>query len=239
MRSGLDAVVWVADDEVFAGLDYGCRLAERLRARGLRVGCEDLTAARSDRPAARLHVMSGGGTSVRDRSGWMRSGLKLTRELIAGARRGEHAVFGVCLGSQMIAETLWPGSVQRGERIEAGLTEVEWRPGGSAERERLVVPAFHYEQVDRARAVRGGARVVAQNARSLQGFRFGSRLWGVQFHPELAPADVRRLLAHHRRTIEAHRHTVEAAGRSVDELEAAWDPGVFDRILAQVTADGR
>jgi GMP synthase (glutamine-hydrolysing) len=239
MRPRLDAVVWVADAEITTGLDYGVRLVERLAARGLRVAREDLTSPNGRVPAARLHVLSGGGTSVNDRSGWMRQGLRLVRQLVEAGERGEHAVLGVCLGSQMIAEVLWPGSVHTGERIEVGLVEVSWlsqQPPPTP----VVVPAFHFEQVDRARAVKGGATVVAEARRGgLQGFQVGDRVWGVQFHPELTPADVRRLVAYHRQTIEAHDNSPEAALKSVANLEPGWDPALFDRIVDHVGADRR
>jgi GMP synthase-like glutamine amidotransferase len=229
------AVVWVADDRVAEGLDYGVRLLERLRERGYAVRREDLTASDGDGGdsviPAELHVISGGGTSVNDLSGWMRGGLRLTSALVDGARRGDHAVLGVCLGSQMIAEVLWPGCVGGGERIAAGLRSVAWRGTGD-----LVVPSFHYEEVDRAVAERAGATVTAENARGgLQGFRAGDRLWGVQFHPELEPPDVRRLLLHHRHTLERFGSSLEQAERSVDELEPSWDRGVFDWLLDRVT----
>lgn len=237
MGHDLDAVVWVADDVVFDGLDYGSRLVERLAARDWRVAREDLTRADGHVPAAALHVLSGGGTSVSDRSGWMRGGLALTRELVDRADRGEHTVLGVCLGAQMLAETLWPGSVRASPRIEVGLTEVVWRVGGDR---RFVVPAFHHEQVERSYAAGDGAEVVAENAQAgLQGFRSRDRIWGVQFHPELAPADVRRLVAHHRQAIEAHHGHVAAALQSVEELEPAWRAEVFDLILDHVTTHGR
>jgi GMP synthase-like glutamine amidotransferase len=235
----VDAVVWVADDQVTDGLDYGVRLIQRLRARGLRVRRSDLTRTDGRIPPARLHVMSGGGTSVNDTSGWMADGLRVAGRLLDEAYHGRHAVLGVCLGSQMIAETLWPGAVRQGERIRAGLIEVDWRPEPHDAAERLVVPAFHYEEVDHAHVVRGGGEVISLSSwGGLQGFRFGTLIWGVQFHPELEPSDVRRLIAHHHRTIESHHTTTAEALESVAALEPAWRPEVFDRIVDLVASRG-
>lgn len=225
---GFDAVIWVADGLVADGLDYGSRLADRLAARGLRVVRQDMTSPDAV-PAARLHVLSGGATSVNDRSGWMPRGLAVARSLIEAARRGDHTVLGICLGAQMIAEVLWPGGVRAAEQIEVGLTEVQWSEPG---RERTVVPAFHFEEVVRSTVDAGGGEVVAANVHSsVRGFRSGATVCGLQFHPEFEPADMRRLVMHHRRTIEAHGGTVDAALRSVDRLEARWTRDLFDRVF--------
>jgi GMP synthase-like glutamine amidotransferase len=232
MSDGADAVVWVADGFVADGLGYGDRLTERLSGRGLRVARRDLTGTNDAVPTARLHVLTGGSTSVNDRSTWMPQGLALTRSLVRGAWRGDHMVVGVCLGSQMIAEALRPGGVRACERIEIGLTEIQWSDGQS---ERIIVPTFHYEELDPLTVVAAGGRVVAGNAHSpVQGFRLGTRIWGLQFHPELEPADVRSVVRTHRATIEARRGTAEAALRSVDQLESRWRRDLFDHLFYRI-----
>src|SRR5262245_30948955 len=236
MGAGQDAVVWVADGEVFAGRDYGVRLVERLRARGLRVLAEDLTRAPHRPHPAALHVLSGGATSVNARSGWMPHGLAVTRRLVDEARAGAHTLLGVCLGAQMIAETLWPGAVHGAARIKTGLADITWHPPGQAEPDRLVVPLFHYEQITRS-AISGDAALVGEDSfAGVQGSRFGQRLWGVQSHPELEPDDLRELVNHHRQTIELHHLSVAAALQSVDDREKEWSSGLFDRILDDVLA---
>ncbi len=230
--AGADAVVWVADGAVADGLDYGDRLVERLSSHGRRVLRRSLTSIDGTAPVASLHVLTGGATSVNDQSTWMPAALALTRSLVEGAHREDHTLVGICLGSQMIAEALWPGAVCTGEQIEVGLTEIQWH---DEESEHIVVPAFHYEQIDPSMVADGGGRVVADNAHSpVQGFRLGARIWGLQFHPELQPADVRRVVRHHRRTIAAHGGTAQAPLRSVDELESRWEPDVFDRIFHHI-----
>ncbi|MGW0702164.1 type 1 glutamine amidotransferase [Streptomyces sp. NPDC002867] len=238
-----DAVVWVADGLAAEGLDYGDRLVERLTGQGLRVVRRDLTTATTnDVPSGRLHVLSGGSTSVNDRSGWMPGGLAVTRSLIEAAQREEHAVVGVCLGSQMIAEALWPerGSVRSARRIEVGLTEIRWREDErSNDGEQLVVPAFHYEELDPVPLLEGNAQVIADNGHSpVQGYRYGPRILGLQFHPEFGPADVRRIVLHHRRTIETYHGDFRAALDSVDRYESSWSTAVFNRLVHRVLQHG-
>lgn len=229
----VDAVVWVADGLVADGLDYGSRLVERLARRGLRVVRRDLPSAADDAaPTARLHVLSGGATSVNERSGWMPRGLALTRSLVEAARRDEHTLVGVCLGAQMVAAALWPDGVRPAGQIEVGLTRIQWR---DRQGECSIVPAFHVEELDHSKVVSGGGQVMAANAHSpVQGFRFGVRVWGLQFHPELEPDDVRRVAVHHRQVIEACGGTADAALRSVDQLETHWTGDLFDRVFDRV-----
>lgn len=228
----MDAVVWVADGEVTDGQDYGVRLAQRLVNCGFSVARRDMTSGDGPVPAARLHVLSGGSTSVDERAGWMPRGLALVRSLVDAAPREDFTVVGICLGAQMIAEALCPGGVRSAGAIAAGLTEVEWE---HPEPERLVVASFNYEVIDHATVVAGGGDVVAGNAHaSVQAFRHGSQVWGLQFHPELRPGDVRQLVVHHRRTIEAYGGDVDAALRSVDELEPRWNDALFTRLLTRM-----
>lgn len=233
------AIVWVADGEATEKLDYGDRLVERLTDQGMYVDRHDLAKADpADPPTADLHVLTGGATPVHDATGWMPHGLALTSALADGARRGRHTLVGVCLGSQMIAETLSPGnSVRASDVIEVGLTTVRLRLEGREES--VVVPSFHYEQI-LPRVLEGGAELVADNAHSpVQGFRYGPHVWGVQFHPELDPADTRHLVDHHRDTVETYHSSVAEALDSVDRHEARWSPKLFDRLFHRFLAGRR
>jgi GMP synthase-like glutamine amidotransferase len=230
MTVDFDAVVWVADDGVADGLDYGVRLIEGLNRRGLTVHRADLTVNTRHVPQAHLHVLSGGGTPVSEPTGWMPSALRLVGNLIDGARRGEHSLLGVCLGSQMISQVLQPGSIGETNQIEVGLTEVAWSPNQHS-LDALVVPTFHYESI-RPDYLSESQRVVATCAMTpVQAFTAGPRIWATQFHPELRPSDLRELITYHRKTIEAYGGDFNDALASVGDLEPRWSPTLFDRIV--------
>lgn len=230
------AVVWVADGRIAPGLDYGVRLTEQLESNGYRVVRRDLTSdTGSVVPAAALHVLSGGGTSVGVPGGWMPDALQLTRKLVADAQRGNHSVLGVCLGSQMIAASQWSGAVSQADRMEVGLAEIGWRVGRGAQH-RMVVPEFHYEVVDRHAVCAGDGQVIADNGwGGLEGFQLGPRVLGVQFHPELTVADLHALVSYHHETIEAHGGNTSAVLETVDALKSRWTPRVFAEVLDLVT----
>ncbi len=225
----VDAVVHVADGVVFDQVDYGVRIEERLRAAGLRTARHDLTDPGAVPPPARLHVLTGGATSVSADVAWMRRAIETTRGLVDGALAGSQSVVGICLGSQIVAEAIRPGSITSADRIEVGLAVVE--PRGQ-ETPPLVVPAFHYESVAASVADGDGVEVRWGNAHSpVQGFRRGARVRGFQFHPELGPADLHRLIDDHAGTIERYGGDVDAAHRTVDRRRSELAEDLFERLV--------
>lgn len=232
MSSDVDAVVWVADGTAYECFDYGTRLIERLTSQGRRVLRRDLTAPDGTVPHARIHILSGGATSVNERSGWMTDGLTLTRALVDSTQAHGHRVLGICLGAQMIAEVLWPGRIRGADSIEVGLTEVQWNDQGEGP---TVVPAFHYEEVDSTAVTVGGGEIIAANEHSpVQGFQYGSNVFGVQFHPEFTLEDIRLLVEYHQKTIEEFRGSMSDALDSVDQFESALRPDLLEALLGRV-----
>jgi GMP synthase-like glutamine amidotransferase len=234
MPIDVDAVVWVADGEAYGGLDYGVQVEQLLARRGLRVSRRYHDDANWIDSSVKLHVLTGGATSVNDTSGWMPEALVRTGELLKRAQQGRCLVYGICLGAQMISEALFPGSVRGGNKIEVGLTTVRW-----ADDETLptVVPAFHYEEVNADSLRAGGGVVLARNDHSaVQAFKFGDAIYGTQFHPELSPNHVRSLIQHHQSTVMAYGGNSLKALATVDRLENAWKEAVFDRILDRIVA---
>jgi len=103
---------------------------------------------------------------------------------------------GVCLGSQLLARAAG-AMVGPLTMAEIGWREVELTEAGTADPVLSVLPerfeAFqwhHYGHELPERAV-----ALARNAVSLQGFRLGEAVWGVQFHPEVTELQVGRWIA--------------------------------------------
>jgi GMP synthase-like glutamine amidotransferase len=96
------------------------------------------------------------------------------------------AVFGICFGAQALARALG-GSVARSAHPEIGWTAIE--PEGPA----LIAPGpwfqWHYD----AFTPPPGATVLARNRSAIQAYRIGRSL-GVQFHPEVTGAGIKRWL---------------------------------------------
>jgi len=140
--------------------------------------------------------------------------LRHEAELIRGFIDGGKAVLGVCLGAQMVAHCLgarvYPGDVK-----EVGWYEVDITPEGMEDevfssiaingKPLAEVFQWHGDTFD---LPEGAVRTASSSAYPNQAFRYGSRVYALQFHIEVTPAilkewfegeegvDVRALLAH-------------------------------------------
>ncbi|GIH01983.1 hypothetical protein Rhe02_00500 [Rhizocola hellebori] len=226
----MDVLIYVADGILFEGVDYATRIEERLSQAGLTSLRCDLTSLPIEHPRPRLaYVFTGGETSVHSDAAWMRSAIGMTRRLIAGAQRGEQSVIGICLGSQIIAEALRPDSIISTRAIEVGLTPVTSAHAGQAEQ---AVPSFHYQAISPAIDQDAEVRIELHNAHTaVQAFSYGKRVFGCQFHPELSPSDVLKLIEFNSDVITTWHGDVEVARQSVALHSDALPGDLFDRLI--------
>ncbi len=128
-----------------------------------------------------LLVVMGSDASVTDPSvPW----IEPERRLVAGAVTDGVAVLGVCFGAQLLAQVLG-GQVQRARHREIG-----WRRVHSTD-PRRVPPGPWLQWHEDGMTAPPGSEVVARTAVSLQAFVLDIHT-GVQFHPEVSAATVRR-----------------------------------------------
>lgn len=99
---------------------------------------------------------------------------------------------GICLGAQMLVKNLG-GSVAAGE---GEITEIGWYPLKATDAGERILPKwpkmvyhFHREGFDLPK----DAILLAEgDAYRNQAFKYGEKAWGIQFHPELTLAMMRR-----------------------------------------------
>jgi GMP synthase-like glutamine amidotransferase len=99
-------------------------------------------------------------------------------------------VLGVCLGGQLLAKALG-APVHMNAAPEIGLTPIALTEAGTGDplfaglAEGLEAVEWHYDTF----AIPSGAVALAcSDACANQAFRFGDRVYGLQFHPEVTPA---------------------------------------------------
>ncbi|MDO5535775.1 MAG: type 1 glutamine amidotransferase [Propionibacteriaceae bacterium] len=160
------------------------------------------------------------------------------RDVIADAHSVELPILGICLGHQVLAETLG-GRVVVGhpDGPEEGPALVEWTPAASgdalvgalAATGPITVVESHHDAVTE---LPPGAVELARTDRfAHQAFRHGSA-WGVQFHPEADPD----LLGVWSKRSGAELNAFVAAARAVDDKVVASGRALA-RAFAEIVRD--
>lgn len=121
--------------------------------------------------------------------------------LISAAIKANKHVMGVCLGAQMLAHVLG-ARVYPGSKKEIGWYEVALTPEGMNDPllSVLALPGRSTAQVfqwhgDTFDLPRGAVRLASSDLYPNQAFRYGDRVYGLQFHIEVTPKIVHDWLA--------------------------------------------
>lgn len=166
--------------------------ARDVELRVVRVDREPLPAAAD---ISRLVVLGGqmNTDEVADHP-WLAAERALLTELVA---RDDVRIFGICLGSQLLAEVLG-GSVGRAEHQEIGWHSIQLTSEGRASRVFGALPSSFdaFEWHGDAWTLPPDATLTATGATcETQAFEWGDRVWAVQFHPEFTYQRTRELVA--------------------------------------------
>ena len=112
--------------------------------------------------------------------------LREEKEAIGRALEADLPVFGVCLGSQLLAEAAG-GQVERSDVSEIGWYEVELTPEAGRDPVFAELPERFpsYQWHSYCSTLPPGGVALARNDVCLQAYRVGDRAWGIQFHAEV------------------------------------------------------
>ncbi len=155
-------------------------------------------------------------------------GLRAELGLIERALEKDVPLLGICLGSQLIAKALG-ARVYRNQQLEIGWEPVWLTDTGKADAVLKGIESpekffhWHGETFD----LPEGAEWLAYSEKCRhQAYRYGRRVYGIQFHPEITPemivdwceqpvncGDVATLAG----PIDAHRHDPRAASKRIFE----------------------
>jgi GMP synthase (glutamine-hydrolysing) len=123
--------------------------------------------------------------------------LRPEKEAIGGLLEAGIPTFGVCLGSQLIADVAG-GTVSRVKVPEIGGFEVELTPDAAQDPVFGALPerfsAFQWHSYQST--LPSGAVELARNSACLQGYRVGESVWGAQFHCEVTRPIVETWISH-------------------------------------------
>ncbi|MDQ3758862.1 MAG: type 1 glutamine amidotransferase [Actinomycetota bacterium] len=156
-------------------------------------GLDEWVLPSGDPPPADPHtydaVLAFGGAMHADQEAenpWLREEKQLLARLLTSGV----PVMGVCLGSQLLAESAGAPAVRASEP-EIGWLDVEVTAEGADDRViGDLAPGFEALQWHSYRSpLPRGAVELAQSPVSLQAYRLGERAWGIQFHAEVSEVD--------------------------------------------------
>jgi GMP synthase-like glutamine amidotransferase len=185
---------------------------------------------------ADLLVVLGGGMSASDdaRHPWLAQERRLIREQIDGGR----GVLGICLGAQILAQVLG-AAVTRAPEPEIGWFPVRKTAEGEAmalfDGFPSTAEVFHWHG-DTFALPPGAVRIAESKGCANQAFAFGSRVAGVQFHPEMTPAIARAIVAAEGAGLPAGRWVQDADGILASDIrfhgmrDGLW--ALLDRMAA-------
>jgi GMP synthase-like glutamine amidotransferase len=128
-------------------------------------------------------IIMGGPMSANDDLPGLRDELALIERAL-----GEHVpVLGICLGSQLIAKVLG-AKVYANEQLEIGWAPV-WRTDAAADDAlfgRMETPETFFHWHGETFDLPSGAELLAYSEKCRhQAYRYGRRVYGIQFHPEV------------------------------------------------------
>jgi GMP synthase (glutamine-hydrolysing) len=172
--------------------------------------------------------------------GWLTS----AKALLADATRRDLPTLAICLGHQLLAVAN-AGVVTRADTPQIGV--VDLRLTAAAASDPLFGPLGSSAPGARPRAVHfnndlvtqppAGAVALSTSAAGMQALRLGTRVWGVQFHPEVDPTTVRGWAEEEVAAGRLSRADADLAVGQVSgadpELEPTWQ-AFTQRFAAQV-----
>lgn len=142
--------------------------------------------------------------------------LKTEIDFIIKAISKQLPVLGICLGAQLIAKALG-SEVRDNEELEVGWYDVS--PTDEGERDLLL---YHLNQTEKIFQWHGDTFEIPKGALHLatspkcynQAFRFGSNVYGFQFHLEVDQKMIERWLH-----VPSHKRQIEDSGGKIDPMK--------------------
>jgi GMP synthase (glutamine-hydrolysing) len=170
-----------------------------LKSRGLNIRYVNFERTPEERPTIDKYnglIILGGHMGVYEAQKYKH--IKVELELIEQALKKDIPILGICLGAQMIASVLG-ADVRKNNEKEIGWYDIKLTESGSID------PLLsHFKQTEKVFQLHGDTFDIPKSATHLassqlcngQAFRYGSKVYGLQFHLEVDEAMILRWLTY-------------------------------------------
>lgn len=146
-------------------------------------------------------VITGSAAMVSDEQPWMASLEQWLRAIIGQGT----PILGICFGHQFLAQTLGGVVGDNPHGVEAGTVETRLTPEAADDPLLVHNPYSLPVQVAHCQSVLmlppGAVRLASSGCDPNHAFRYGDRIWGIQFHPELSPSMTMAYIEYYREAL--------------------------------------
>jgi GMP synthase (glutamine-hydrolysing) len=160
-------------------------------------------------------IITGSAKEVYDKESWIKS----LEQFVNKAREKNVPILGVCFGIQLIAQASGGIVAKNPNGREVGTRKVQLTNNAKQDPLFIDIPTTLTAQESHQSAVvrlPPNATLLAQNEFGVQAFRLGNEpTWGVQFHPELSPDTLKKVVTYRKSILENEGINVDRCMREI------------------------
>jgi len=162
-------------------------------------------------------IISGSNAMITDNHAWIIRAEKWIREAVASGI----PFLGICFGHQLLAAALGGKVADNPNGIEVGTVEIHLQPHSATDALFADMPEIIPSHVSHRQSVLrippGAVHLASSAMESNHAFRFGARVWGLQFHPEFNVEVAQGYLDYYRPVLVKRGVDVDTLTRQVKE----------------------
>ncbi len=162
-------------------------------------------------------IISGSNAMITDNDAWMKRAEKWIREAVASGI----PFLGICFGHQLLASALGGMVADNPNGIEVGSVDIHLQSHSATDALFADMPEIIPSHVSHRQSVLkippGAVHLASSAMESNHAFRFGAKVWGLQFHPEFSAEIAQGYLDYYRPLLMQRGVDVDALTRQVKE----------------------
>jgi GMP synthase (glutamine-hydrolysing) len=160
-------------------------------------------------------IISGSNAMITDNHAWMKLAEKWIRQAVASGI----PFLGICFGHQLLASALGGRVADNPNGIEVGSVDIHLQPHSATDalfaEMPMIIPSHVSHRQSVLRIPPGAVHLASSAMDPNHAFRFGAKVWGLQFHPEFTAEVAQGYLDYYRPVLVERGIDVDALTRQV------------------------